>query len=73
MGKLIPAHCHCHCVGWLAGCISHRRQDAGRMVCIAGRLSLFNGLAANDSGYIGRSSAVCRWVWRVNAHWDRGI
>jgi len=36
----------------------------GWTVCIAGRLSLFNGLAANDrdSGYIGRSSAVCRWV-----------
>jgi len=48
MGKLIPAHCQSHCAGWLAGCISHRRQDVERTVCIVGRLSLFNGLAAND-------------------------
>jgi len=48
MGKLIPAHCQCHCAGLLAGCISHRRQDVGRTVCIAGRLRLINGLAAND-------------------------
>jgi len=48
MGKLIPAHCQCHCAGWLACCISHRRQrrPMGWTVCIAGRL--FNGLTAND-------------------------
>jgi len=72
MGKLIPAHCQCHCAGWQASCISHRRQDVGRTVCIAGRLSLFNGLAANDRSQQIYRSQQRSLVWRVNARWDHG-